>query len=146
MISEEEKEAFDLHVQSDRFFKILDENLSNKITNVKVGNISIKGDSGGEIISIRITDDGRYFKEGSRGAKKIYNVDLRVEISINIMGHPFVRKISEYNKFYIWLIEDNYVVVAYYTHFSDGHISISSLKKMELSEFMKVLKNPLDLL
>jgi len=144
MISKEVKEAFDQYVYSDRFFKILDENLSNKKINDKVGNISIEGYSEGEIISIRIIDDGRYFKEGSRGAKKVYDLNIQVDISINIMGHK--KQITDDNKFFIWLIEDNYVVVVYYFIFIGGHFSITSLKKMELSEFMKVLKNPLDLL
>jgi hypothetical protein len=60
------------------------------------------------------------------------------------MGHK--KQITDDNKFFIWLIEDNYVVVVYYFIFIGGHFSITSLKKMELSEFMKVLKNPLDLL
>ena len=143
MINEEEKQAFYLHVHSDRFFKILDENLSNKITNGKVGNITIQGKSVGDINSIRITDDG-HFKEGSRGAKEVYSVRIEVNISINIMGHT--RKVIEDNRFFIWLIEDNYVVVAYYIIYSDNSISISSLKRMELSDFMKVLKNPLELI
>jgi hypothetical protein len=151
-------EAYKQHLYSHRFYQILYENLSNKI--IKASNnieahLTCKILIFGYVVEIAKTDliftNEREIDinkiDSSFDTKPIFDVDCNIQIStsfksVGLNGWSHIQKST---KLLIWLMEDNYVCICEYTEHRDGFHK-HNYNVLELSEFMKALKNPFELL
>jgi hypothetical protein len=135
--------AFKEYVYSERFYKIIKENLDGKIIE--------ETDS----IKVKCSIEFDSYKYESNVASKYHHVLDIIPSRNHLVSKKFIslgftvykpHKIKVYY-FFIWLLEDSYVFVAYLDHRIPFRHKIDDRYKVyELYDFMKVLKNPLGLL
>jgi hypothetical protein len=153
--------SYDEYVYSYRFYKILLDNLFNKEILNDQKNLSAYIDCG--IFRVKKFEDERTKSENFlaftkskpisisevdkyKDGKPIFRVDFNIKLSTKIssLGLDNYIDINENVGLVIWLMKDNYVFVSRYV--ISNCLLTDNYKIIELSEFMKVLKNPLDLL
>jgi hypothetical protein len=140
-------EAYDQYVYSEKFYKIIKENLKDR--KLEEGSRKVRVYSVDLVSRIRTSEKSgvnSIYLSNSKlpDSKKLIEIIFEFEDSSKVMGIKIRKSNISYYIFHIWLMEDNYVFVAYVGDRSE--LDNYRCKVYELSEFMKVLKNPLDLL
>ena len=154
------RQAYQQYLYSDRFYKLVHENLNGKRTESENLSIFIRT----EMFRCEIFEDARAKAENFLALTKYKPISIEngknhqdkkpmLKIDFNINGKFKIKSLGldtyidmdEDIGLVIWLMEDNYVFVCQYV-MMNCLCTDDNYKIMELSEFMKTLKNPIELL
>lgn len=124
-------------IWSPRFFNILQNNLCGKTFKVdKLVIITAKSPS-----KSLIDHDGNYFFNNPNG-KRIFKCKFELITTSNFMSGELNQ--STYYYLYIWLVSDNYVCISIIESVT-GYL-LGKFNCIEMSDFMRLLKNPFEIL
>jgi len=149
-------QAFKLNVYNKKFYEILQDNLSEKV--VKYNNTVVDfGKS--KMCDIARSDWNRsFYLSGpdyitvSEDSHHVCTFILKLTLKTKVLGLELVRhpNISNMVRMVIWLMEDNLVFIGVTKDggtYANGEIgNFENYKILELSKFIKLLKNPLELI
>lgn len=136
------KDAYEDHIENEKFSIIVKENLRSgaKFTD---GFISM------EVIDLRDRymepeDHGHYFdikvirEKKTNPSKKVFSLKFNIDITYNLFGLILIAgqdyQYIDPNTIFFWLMADNFVCI----YWAEDRYAI-----VELSEFIKLLKNPI---
>jgi hypothetical protein len=135
------KDAYEDHIENEKFSKIVKENLRSG-ANFTDGFIAM------EVIDLddhymEPEDHGHYFdiviwEKKTNPSKKVFFLEFNIDITYNLFG-LILKAGQNYqyidpNTIFFWLMADNFVCI----YWAEDRYAI-----VELSEFIKLLKNPI---
>ena len=140
------KDAYNDHIESEKFSKIVEENLGNYQRKFKDGSFEIIITDLSEF-QIILSENGLFYYypldkwEKTKSGIRVFGFNFMVKVNYDVFGGlinlNMLDRTADKIATRFWLMKDNYVCL---------HWSMDHYKIVELSEFIQRLKNPINII